>query len=298
MFQVLIDVLVPVFVVVAIGFVLARTVRIEPRALATIAYWVLGPVFIFDILSSAQLDPAVVGKVVAITAVTMLVVALLAAAISKALGVGFSTLAATVLTSVHGNVGNFGLAICVFAFGAEVLPIAGIVMVTTNTLGIITGVGLATSRHHSVMRAIGAGIASPMAIAVLPALLVNATDTSLPLWIERPVSLLAAALIPVMLLTLGVQIAGMSRRLPSAMVALPIGIKLIAAPLLAVAASVVLDLTGVAADVVILQAAMPAAVFTSLIALEHDLEADYVTSVVLIGTLVSVVTLPVVITLL
>lgn len=57
-------------------------------------------------------------------------------------------------------------------------------------------------------------------------------------------------------------------------------------------------LAGVAADVVILQAAMPAAVFTSLIALEHDLEADFVTSVVLVGTLTSAVTLPVVISLL
>jgi len=44
--------------------------------------------------------------------------------------------------------------------------------------------------------------------------------------------------------------------------------------------------------------AMPAAVFTSLIALEHDLESDFVTSVVLIGTLVSAATLPVVISLL
>jgi len=49
---------------------------------------------------------------------------------------------------------------------------------------------------------------------------------------------------------------------------------------------------------VVLQAAMPAAVFTSLIAIEHRLEADYVTSVVLLGTLLSALTLPVVITLL
>lgn len=40
-----------------------------------------------------------------------------------------------------------------------------------------------------------------------------------------------------------------------------------------------------AGQVLILQMAMPAAVFTSLIALEHDMEPDFVTSVVLIGTL-------------
>ncbi|MDK1016438.1 MAG: hypothetical protein QGD95_02955 [Actinomycetota bacterium] len=40
-----------------------------------------------------------------------------------------------------------------------------------------------------------------------------------------------------------------------------------------------------AGQVLILQMTMPAAVFTSLIALEHDMEPDFVTSVVLIGTL-------------
>jgi predicted permease len=298
MLQVLVEVLVPVYAVVAVGYLLARTVRVEPPALATIAYWVLGPVFIFDVLATAELDPSVVGKVVGSTVMTMAVVGALAAIAMKVIGSSFSELAATVLTSIHGNVGNFGLAICAFAFGTEVLPIAGIVMVTTNTLGIITGVGLATSRHRSIFKAALTGLVSPMAVAVLPALAVNLTDTNLPIWVERPVSLLAAALIPVMLLTLGVQIAGMGKRLPSPRIILPIGIKLVAAPVIAVGAVAVLALTGVAANVVVLQAGMPAAVFTSLIALEHDLEPDYVTSVVLVGTLTSVITLPVVIALL
>lgn len=298
MLQVLVDVLFPVFAIVGVGYLVARGVGITPRALATLAYWVLGPAFIFDILSGAELDPAVVWKVVGATVLTMLAVGLLAAVVMRILGRSFSELAATVLTSIHGNVGNFGLAISAFALGEEVLPIAGIVMVTVNTLGILTGVGLASIRHHSAVRSIATAVFSPLALAVIPALLVNTTDTDLPLWLDRPVSLLAAALIPVMLLTLGVQIAGMPRALPQRLVAVPIGMKLAVAPLAAVGAVALVALDGVAAQVVIIQAAMPAAVFTSLIALEHDLEADYVTSVVLVGTLISALTLPVVITLL
>lgn len=74
--------------------------------------------------------------------------------------------------------------------------------------------------------------------------------------------------------------------------------KLVVSPLAAVAMVALLGLSGSPADVVVLQAAMPAAVFTSLIALEHDLEADFVTSVVLASTLISALTLPVVIRLL
>lgn len=298
MLQVLLEVLVPVFAIVGIGFLVARLVGVEPPALATLSYWILGPAFIFDVLAGAELEPAVVWKVVGSTILTMAAVGILAAVITRAMGRPFPEVAATVLTSIYGNVGNFGLAIAAFALGEEVLPIAGIVMVTVNTIGILTGVGLASIRHHSATRSVVTALFSPLALAVIPALLVNLTDTTLPLWLDRPVSLLAAALIPVMLLTLGVQIAGMPRALPRALVGLPIGMKLAATPLVAVGAVALLGLDGVPADVVVLQAAMPAAVFTSLIALEHDLEADFVTSVVLTGTLVSALTLPVVINLL
>lgn len=215
MFQVLVEVLVPVFVVVAVGFLVARTSSVEPRTLASLAYWVLGPASIFVVLSTTTtLAPDVVARVVGATILILAVVAVSTALVMRMIGVSFSTQAATVLTSMHGNFGNFGLAICAFAFGEEVRPIAGIVMVTVNTLGIVTGVGLATVRDGSVARGIGLAVASPLALAVLPALLVNLTNTDLPIWLDRPLDLLdllASALIPVMMLTLGIQPAGMRR---------------------------------------------------------------------------------------
>jgi hypothetical protein len=298
MVPVLVEVLAPVLAVVAIGFAVARSVGVAPPALTVITYWVLGPAFVFELLAGAELAPEVVGKVVASTFLGMMIIAVVAMVVMRALGSDFSTTSATVLTSIHGNVGNFGLAISAFAFGVEALPVAGIVMVTVNTIGVLTGVGLATIRHRSPLRAIATAICSPLNIAVVPALAVNLSDAILPIWIERPVSLLAAAMIPVILLTLGIQIAGMPRAMPPRLVVVPIGIKLLLGPLAAFLAARAVNLGGLASQVVILQAAMPAAVFTSLVALEHDLEPDYVTSVMLTGTLVSVLTLPVVITLL
>lgn len=296
--QVLLEVLAPVFAVVAVGYAIARLVGVEPPALASLSYWVLGPAFIFDVLADADLAPDVVLGVVGATLIGMALVGVAAAGLLRAVGVEYSKVAATVLTTIYGNVGNFGLAICAFAFGDSALPIAGIVLVTVNTVGIVTGVGLANLRRGSLARTATTALLSPLALAVIPALFVNVTNLTLPLWADRPLSLLASALIPVMLLTLGVQIAGMPRVLPPRLIAVPIVMKLVLAPAAALIGVMVFDLDGLAAQVVILQAAMPAAVFTSLIALEHDLEPDYVTSVVLTGTLVSALTLPVVISLL
>lgn len=295
MLQVLVNVLLPVFAIVAVGYVVARTVDVRPPALATLSYWILGPAFIFDVLATADLDPGVVGRVVTSSALTMALAGAAAAVTTRIMGVSFSKLAATVLTSIYGNVGNFGLAISAFALGESVLPIAGIVMVTVNTLGILIGVGLASVRHGSAWRAMRTAVLSPLALAVVPALIVNVSNLELPVWADRPISLLAAALIPVMLLTLGIQLALMPRVIPKPAVVAPLGMKLVVSPLAAFGIVGLLGLSGAPGDVVVLQAAMPAAVFTSLIALEHDLEPDYVTSVVLIGTLVSAVTLPVVI---
>ena len=297
MLGIFVDILVPVFLVVGAGFVLARTVGIKPEGLATLAYWVLGPVFIFDILSGADLEAGEVARIVAATVAAVAAVGVLAGVAGRMVGSSRSLTSATVLSSIHGNVGNFGLAIVAFALGEGALPIAGIVMVTINTVGILIGVGLATSREHHLGRAAWRALTTPLALAVVPALMVNMSNIELPLWFDRPVSLVAAAMIPVMLLTLGVQLAGMEKVMPSTKVGIPIAMKLIVNPVAAFVAVVVLGLTGTAADVVVLQAAMPAAVFTSLIALEHDLEPDFVTSVLLSGTLVSALTIPVVIAL-
>lgn len=296
--RIFVDVLTPVFALVGIGYVTARKLPIDAGTLSRLAYWLLGPAFIFDVLVGTELAGGVVLRVVGVSLATMAVVGALTVSIARWMGAGRSVRGASLLTSVHGNVGNFGLAIAAFAFGAEALPIAGIVMVTVNTAGILTGVAAATSRTSSPLMAVRVAFLAPMALAVLPAIGVNASGISLPVWVDRPVALLAQALIPVMLVTLGVQLQQMRTPRLDTTVALPIVTKLVVAPAVAAGGVAMFGLAGLAASVVVIQAAMPAAVFTSLVALEHDLEPDLVTTVVLAGTLASVVTLPVVISLL
>lgn len=74
-------------------------------------------------------------------------------------------------------------------------------------------------------------------------------------------------------------------------------LRLIAAPALAAMATVLVGLDGDPAGVTIVQSAMPAAVFTALIAIEHDLEPDLVTTTVLVSTVVSALTLTIVLAL-
>jgi hypothetical protein len=297
LFRIFVDVLTPVFVIVGVGYLIAGRMKVDAGTLSKLAYWILGPAFIFDVLAGTDLQGDVVMLVVVVSLATMVVTGLGATWIARAMGRSRSQTSATMLTSVHGNVGNFGIAIAAFAFGEQALPLAGIVMVTVNTAGILVGVAAATSRISGPAVAIRTAFLAPMALAVIPAVLVNVSNTTLPVFADRPIGLLASALIPMMLLTLGIQLGQMDSPHIGSVVAVPIAAKLIVAPSVAALIVAIAGPSGLAGQVVIVQAAMPAAVFTSLVALEHHMEPDLVTTIVLAGTLVSVLTLPVVLTL-
>jgi hypothetical protein len=76
------------------------------------------------------------------------------------------------------------------------------------------------------------------------------------------------------------------------------GVRLVAGPALAFAIIPLLGLTGIEASAGILQASMPAAVLTAIIAMEHDVAPTFVTTVVFSTTLLSLVTLTLVMVLL
>lgn len=295
--RIFVDILAPVFLLVGLGVLAGRRLDLDAGTLAKLAYWIIGPAFIFDLLARADLGAGLVIRVLAAVGITMAGVGVSAWLIGRVTGRSQPVRGALVLTSVYGNVGNFGLAIVAFTFGEEALPLASLVLLPVNVVGLMVGVAAATRQRGGWGHAARSALTAPMILAVPPAVVVNVLNLDLPPIVDRPVSLLAGALIPVMLLTLGVQLAGMGLPRVTGDVVIPLAVKLVLSPLVAAGAVVAVGLTGVPAGVVVLQAAMPAAVFTALVALEHDLEPNLVTTIVLAGTLASVATLPVVIAL-
>ncbi len=298
MISIFLDILGPVFLIVAVGAWAGRKLELQPSTLSKLSYWILGPAFIFNVFGGAELDAGLIGRMVGSGLVAMAVTGLVAVAAMRFAGRTPPAISAAAMTSVYGNVGNFGLAIVAFTYGEDALPLAGVMFIVINIGGLILGVTVASRRRASLGVAIRSALTAPMTLAVPPALIVNGFDIGVPLVIQRPVTLLAGALIPVMLLTLGAQLAGMTRPMIGTEVSIPLATKLIVNPFVAWPATATFGLADVPAGVVVLQSAMPAAVFTALVALEHDLEPDLVTTTVLVGTVASVVTLPVVIALL
>ena len=98
----------------------------------------------------------------------------------------------------------------------------------------------------------------------------------------------ATLLIPLMLMALGNTVGGLrAHNLPRAF---GLGAaRLIISFVVAVGVSYALGLTGVAQGVLVLQGAMPAAVFSYLFAAHYDRDADDIAGIVLVSTLLGAV---------
>lgn len=281
------DILGPVLILVAIGAAAGRMLDIAPEPLARLAYWVIGPAFIFDSLANAGLASDALARIALASLLAFMASVLAAAVFSARLPRDRRSMLMT--TGAWGNTGNFGLAIVTFTFDDGAIPFAAVCLVVVNTSGLILGVATAQGGWRGIAQA----FTRPMTVVVLPALVVNFADVELPKAVDRPIGLLAGAIIPLMLITLGIQLGQMDRPTLDLDVARSLGAKLLLQPLVAMATVRLFDLSGAAAGAVVLQAAMPAAVFTAVLAIEQDTRPDDTATIVMAGTLASIVTLPV-----
>jgi hypothetical protein len=98
------------------------------------------------------------------------------------------------------------------------------------------------------------------------------------------------AAVPCMLVVLGLQLIGTSVRGRLGPILLATATRLIIAPLIAFPLTALLDITGVTRQVVIIQASLPTAVISSILAAEFGSDVEFTAAVILVSTLVSIVT--------
>ncbi|MEX2279776.1 MAG: AEC family transporter [Acidimicrobiia bacterium] len=292
MAEIFLNILGPVALIVGLGFIVGSRLDVDPSTPSKLAYWVFGPAFVFDALFRAELEANVVLRVMVAAGGALIVSGLAGWLSARLTGRSREENAAVLTTSIYGNVGNYGLAVVAFTFGPEALPVAALLMVIINISGLLVGVASATGVEHSIGRAVRRAFVAPMFLAVIPAVMLNVGNISLPPVLDRPVALLAQAMIPLMLVTLGIQLAGMGMPRLDGVAARALTAKLVVQPVVAAWLVWLLALDEVSGGAVIIQASMPPAVFAALIALEHDLIPDRVTTIVLGGTLLSALTVP------
>ena len=295
-FLVFLNVVTPVFILVVIGYFVGPRLKIEARSLSRTAYFVFIPAFVFNIISEAKIDSELALQMLSFILVAQIAVALLGFLVGKALRQSREITAAFVLIATFGNVGNFGLPLIVFRLGESARTYATVYFVATVFISFVICVGVASWARSGGVTAVFSVFKTPALIALIPALVFNITDVEVPIFLSRLSGLLGQAMIPVMLITLGVQMGEIPKIKINFNVFAASTVRLIGGPVLALLIVPYFGLEGLERSTGILQAAMPAAVLASIIALEYKLLPEFVTTTVLFSTLYSILTLTVILT--
>ncbi|MCB0168003.1 MAG: AEC family transporter, partial [Anaerolineae bacterium] len=198
---------------------------------------------------------------------------------------------AYVLIAVFGNVGNFGLPLISFRLGDEALFAATVYFLAIIIIAFVIGVAAANWNHKGSMKAALEVLKTPALIAMVPAFFFTSSSFDPPLFLSRTAALLGGAMVPTMLVTLGISMSQVGRIEISRDVYIASAIRLIGGPVLAFSLVAFFGLSGIERGAGILQASMPTAVLASIIAMEYDLLPEFVTTTVLFTTVVSVITL-------
>jgi len=281
----------PIFVVAGVGFILARRFRADVKTLSTVAFNSLSPCLVFSQLVTAQVSGSQSLRVAAFCVLLTVSIGLIARLVSVPLHLDRPTLSSFLLVAMFSNSGNYAMPVVLFAFGREALSFASVYFVTSAILIYTAGILVAASGRSSVRLALTRLFKVPAIYAVAAAVVVLSTHTTVPLVVMRPIGLLSDAAIPVMLLVLGMQFERAALPKHPAAVAAAVILSLVVAPMIAFGLTWQLGLTGLARQAAIVEASMPSAVITTVLALEFDLDAAFSTSVVFFTTLLSPITL-------
>src|SRR5712691_953850 len=285
----------PIFIIAGAGFILARRFGAGVKTLSTVAFNALSPCLVFHQLVTARVSGSQSLRVAAFCVLLTLGIGIAARLTSLPLRLDRITLSSFLLVAMFSNSGNYALPVVLFAFGQEALAFASVYFVTSAILIYTAGILVAASGHGSVRVALTRLLKVPAVYAVTAAVIVLSTGATVPATVMRPIGLLSDAAIPIMLLVLGMQLERATLpRHPVAVGAAAV-LSLVVAPLIAFGLTALLGLTGAAKQAAIIEASMPAAVITTVLALEFNLDAEFSTSVVFVTTLLSPITLVVLI---
>ncbi len=290
--SIFVNIIAPIVFVAAMGFTLGRLFQIDTRPLSRVTLYLFSPALIFTSAYRSQLTGEFLSIAIFVVLITLLIGAFTLLLV-KLMRYDMSTASAFALSALFVNSGNYGLPLALFAFGDAGLARA-VVFFTVSAITIQTlAVFIAARGHAGARQALGNVFKLPLLYGFVIGLFLNQASIAAPEPLLKALDLLANAAVPAMLVIMGLELARVSLANDTLGIGLATITKLAVAPVLAFALATAMGLQGLTRAVCIIQSSMPTAVMVSIIAVEFRTRPEFVTSVVFVSTVGSILTLTV-----
>lgn len=285
----------PIFLVAAIGYWLRRAKKLDTGPVASVVFNAFSPALVFSALVHTQLEASELGQLALfafLSIVGMGVVGLIAA---RVLGLGKVDTVVLLLTLMFVNGGNYGLTLNQLRYGEEGLGLAVVYYMTSTVLAYTVGVFVVSMGHRSWKESLRKLATVPAIYAVLAALLVYGLQIPVPGPLMSAIDLAAEGAIPAMIVVLGMNMADLRAVSDLKLTLSAAGLRLLVGPLMAIGIAALLGLVNLPRSVSIIEASMPTAVLTTVLATEFNVKPPTVTGIVVLSTLLSPITLSILI---
>ena len=283
--------LLPIMLIAAAGYILGKTLTVDSRTIGRMVFYIFSPLLVFNLMVTSQLNLKQALTTVGYTVAVIAIMGLLAFIFGKIFQLSRAHLLAVIITVAFGNTGNYGLPLVKFAFGDEALAVASIFYVTTTILFNTVGVVIASLGHLDLKSAILGVFKLPILYAVTIALILKGFGIAIPLPLSRTIEIAANGAIPAMIILLGLELTRIEWTQSLRATGVGVAAKLLIGPLVGLLLASLFGLQGHTRQGSVIEAAMPAAVATTVVATEYKLEPSLVTAIVFFGTILSPITL-------
>ena len=184
---------------------------VPAEPISTLVFYLFSPALVFESLAQTDLPAGDVAGIVTVHVVVFLGIYGITAVWSTVAHHSQPLRAALALVATIPNSGNIGLPISLLAFGQVGLDIAVVFFIVSTILAATFGVVIASLSSGFSFRVSSSPFRFPILYGAAFGLLVNVLDIDLAPIVQVPMSALADATIPTMLVVLGLQLRGSFR---------------------------------------------------------------------------------------
>ncbi|NKQ37454.1 MAG: AEC family transporter [Chloroflexi bacterium] len=288
----------PIFIVASFGFALQRWIGIDKKSLSSVVMNVLSPALVFVSLVNSQVPTGELANLALFAALNILFMGAIGLVVARLLRLSRVDMVALLIVIMFVNGGNYGLTLNQLRYGDDGLARAVAYYTTSTVLLYTLGIFIASMGKMTWRQSLRRLVRFPAVYAAVLAIVVYNFGLTVPAPLMRGIEIAGAGAIPVMLLVLGAQLADLRGVTDVRLTLTAVPLRLLVGPLVGVLVAAFLGLTGLGRSTSIIEASMPPAVFTIILATEFELKPPVVTGVVVIATLLSPFTIATVITVL
>ncbi|MFW6035295.1 MAG: AEC family transporter [Halothermotrichaceae bacterium] len=286
----------PLFIIVFLGYFLATKFKLDVFTLSKIYIYILLPVLtsmkIYQTDINTEFFSAILFGIIMI-----ILLAVVGWVISRLLNYNVSISNAFYNSIMFYNSGNFGLPLIMLVFSntpqtSFAVSIQIIILTVQNLATYSIGFFNAGRGQMHYLDTIKKILKTPILYAILTAFILKYLNIDLTKYFFwSSIEHLQGGLIPVALLTLGVQLYHTKINFKNWDVYIASLTRLIGGPILAYILINIMGIEGVMAQVLFISSAVPSAVNTALIAIEFNNKPDFASQVVMTSTVLSSITL-------